>query len=67
MQHRDDHLTIVRAATFVHDHEVAIPDLFVDHRVATHAEHVVIAAALDEAFRNGDRFVVRDRHDGRGP
>jgi len=64
VQHGDDHLPIVRVPALVHDDEIAVANLLVDHRVSLHAQHVVRAAALDEAFGYRERFVVRQRLDG---
>src|SRR5688500_11228397 len=57
VQHGDDHLAVVRALALVHDHEIAVADLLVDHRVPANAEYVVIARAADEVIGHRDALV----------
>src|SRR5207245_3115449 len=50
-------LAIVGLVTFVHDDEIAVLDVLVDHRLAADLEHVAAAAARNELVGHGDRFV----------
>src|SRR5437660_3750963 len=64
VEHRNDHLAIVGALPLVDDDEVAVANVLVDHRVALHAQDVVIPAALNEALRDRHGFLVSDCLDG---
>ena len=56
----DHHLPVVGLVTFVHDDEVAITDLLVDHRGAADLKHVAAPAARDQLVRDRDRVVADD-------
>src|SRR6185436_843228 len=67
VEHGDDHLSVVGALTLVHDDEIAIANLLVDHRIAPHAQYVMTARPADERFWNTEGLVVLeglDRHTG---
>jgi hypothetical protein len=42
-EQRDDHLAVLSRLPILDDDEVAVADVFVDHRVAAHAQHVGLA------------------------
>src|SRR4030095_561842 len=50
---RDDHFTVVGRPAILHDDEVAIADLLVDHRIASDAGHVAVLLG-DPVLPNGD-------------
>src|SRR5215207_5499613 len=62
VEHRDDHFAVVGRAAVLDDDEVAVPDLFVDHRVPLDAEDVGVALA-HEVFGYGDGLVANYRFD----
>src|SRR5262249_13157798 len=53
---RDHHLPVVGRLAVLHDDEVAVADLLVDHRVAADAQHVGVTLA-DQVFGDGDGLV----------
>src|SRR5207249_2083372 len=57
LHERDDGLAAVGLVALVHDDEVAVLDVLVDHRLPADLEHVAAAAAGDELIRNGDGVV----------
>src|SRR5437667_6615689 len=62
-QQRNHHFPIVGGLAIFDADEIAVADLFVDHRIAANAQHVSVALA-DEVFGDRDRFVRGDRFDG---
>ena len=64
VEHGDHHLAVVGPLAFVHDDEVAVPDVLLDHRIPANPQHVVIAAALHERIGDGDGLLVGDGFQG---
>ena len=60
----DHHLAVVGRAAILDDHEIAVANLLVHHRVALDAQDVGVLLA-DQILRDGDRFVGRDGLDRR--
>src|SRR2546425_8168673 len=65
MDERDHGLAGVGLVAFLNDDVVAILDVLVDHRVATHLQDVAAPAPRQELVRHRDRLVTRHRFDGR--
>src|SRR5260221_5197317 len=59
----DDGLAAVGLITLLHDDEVAVLDVLVDHRLAAHLEDVTAAAPRDELVGDGNRVVAADGFD----
>src|SRR5688500_13938536 len=67
VHHRDHHLAVVGVLPLVDDHEVAVADVGVDHRLPLHLEHVMAPRLAEERLRHGERLAGRDgldRHTG---
>src|SRR4051812_37912535 len=62
---RDDHLPVFRALLAVHHDDVAVHDVFVDHRRALRLERVVGASARQHLVGYGDGLLMHERFDWR--
>src|SRR6185503_6670355 len=63
MHQGNDGLAAVGLITLLHDDEVAVLDVLVDHRLAAHLEDVTAAAPRDELVWHGNGVVTGDRFD----
>ena len=60
---RNHHFAVVGRLAIFDDDEIAVADLFVDHRIALDAKDVAVAPAA-QALGDGDRLVARHGFDG---
>ena len=60
----NDHFAVVRRLAVLNHHPVAVANLFIDHRLAAHAEHVGVALAGDQRIRDANGLGPGNRLDG---